>query len=76
MHQFLEQLINAVEQDEAMQPTRDALLENLYSALSDRRLENLGGEAFIAEGVNAYTIICGAWGTARLPSLRIPGSAG
>jgi len=59
MDDLLAQLIDAVEQDEAAQPMRDALLENLYSALADPRLENLWGEAFIAQGVEAYMIVCG-----------------
>jgi hypothetical protein len=59
MNELLEQLLDAVEQDEAAQPTRDTLLENLYGALSDARLENLWGEAFIPQGVDAYTTVCG-----------------
>ena len=59
MDETLEQLIDAVEADESTQPTRDALMENLYAAIADPRLENLWGEAFIAQGVDAYTIICG-----------------
>jgi hypothetical protein len=59
MDETLEQLIAQVEQDESTQPTRDALLENLYSALADRRLENSWGEADIGNGIEAYTTICG-----------------
>lgn len=59
MDDLLAQLIDAVEQDESTQPTRDALLENLYSALADPRPENSWGETFILNGVDAYTIICG-----------------
>jgi hypothetical protein len=58
MDDLLEQLIDAVEQDESTQPTRDTLMENLYSALADPRLENLWGEAFILQGVDACTIVC------------------
>lgn len=59
MDDLLAQLLDAVEQDESMQPTRDALLENLYSALADPRLENSWGERFIVNGIDAYVIICG-----------------
>ncbi len=52
--------MKAVEADESTQPTRDALLENLYSALADPRLDgNSWAEGYIANGVDAYTIICG-----------------
>lgn len=42
-----------------MQATRDALLENLYSALADPWLENSWGEGFIVNGIDAYQIVCG-----------------
>lgn len=58
MDETLAQLIDAVESDESAQPIRDALLENLYGALSDPRMENLWGETFIAQGVEAYTTVC------------------
>jgi hypothetical protein len=44
MDDFLAQLLDQMEQDESTQPTRDALLENLYSALVDPRLEKSWGE--------------------------------
>jgi hypothetical protein len=59
MDGLLAQLIDAVETDEATQPTRDALMENLYSALAGPRLENSWGETFITNGVDAYIVICG-----------------
>jgi hypothetical protein len=59
MDETLEQLIDAVERDESTQPTRDALMENLYSALADSRLANTWGEHFNVNGVGTYTIICG-----------------
>lgn len=56
----LEQLLDAVEADAATQPRRDALLENLYSALADPRLDgNSWADGYIANGIDAYTVICG-----------------
>ena len=59
MDDSLEQLIDQVEQDEATHPTRDTLLENLYSALADLRLGNSWGETFIVNGIDAYVILRG-----------------
>lgn len=58
MDELLE-LIDHVEQDEAQQPTRDALLENLYAALDDPRLADSWGEAFILDGMDSFMTVCG-----------------
>ena len=58
MDEQLFELIDRVEQDEAEQPSRDALLENLYAALADPLLETWG-ETFILNGIDAYMILCG-----------------
>ncbi len=57
MDDLLAQLFDAVESDESTQSTRDAIMENLYSALADPCLADSWGEGFILNGIDAYLIL-------------------
>jgi hypothetical protein len=57
MDETLEQLIDAVEADESTQPARDAIMENIYAAIADPRLEDSWGEGFIVNGIDAFMIL-------------------
>lgn len=52
-------LFDLVEADEAAQPERDAMLENLYAALDDPRLADSFGSVFIEQGIDSLILLCG-----------------